>query len=93
MTQHADSVQVAPLRRQRGACPAKLAVKSAISVQIDAVMQAQGITKAALARRMGTTRAQVDRLLDPDNPAITLSTLLRAAEALECDLSISLERQ
>jgi len=45
-------------------------------------MKKQGVSKKALAERMGTSRSQVDRLLDEDDPALTLDTLSRAASAL-----------
>jgi len=43
-----------------------------------------------MARRMHTTRAQLDRLLDPDNPSVTLATLQRAAKAVGRHLTIVL---
>jgi len=43
-------------------------------------MKEQNVTKATLARRMKTSRAQLDRLLDPENESVTLKTLARAAE-------------
>ena len=42
-------------------------------------MQAGGITKTAMAKRMATSRAQLDRLLDPNNTSVTLHTLQKAA--------------
>jgi hypothetical protein len=38
--------------------------------------------KAAQARRMSTSRVQLDRLLDPENTSVTLGTISRAAKAL-----------
>jgi antitoxin HicB len=35
-------------------------------------MKQQKVTKAALARQMKTSRAQLDRLLDPDNQLVAL---------------------
>jgi len=43
-----------------------------------------------MAGRMGTSRAALDRLLDPGNESVTLATLLRAAEALGAKLEIAL---
>ena len=48
------------------------------------------LTKTAMAKRMGTTRAQLDRLLNPDNPATTLQTLVKAAGAVGKRVKISL---
>ena len=45
-----------------------------------------------MAKRMGTTRAQLDRLLNPENPSTTLTTLVKAARALGKQVKISLER-
>ena len=66
------------------------AVKRALAWQISQAMKEQRITKAALARRMNTSRAQLDRLLDPENQSVTLRTLARAAEILGMRLQIQL---
>jgi len=58
------------------------AIKRVLARQLDALMREQGLTKAALARRMQTSRAQLDLLLDPENEAVTLATLARAARAV-----------
>lgn len=58
------------------------AIKRVLARQIGALMQAEGVTKTALAKRMHTSRAQLDRLLDPENESVTLGTLTRAAEAV-----------
>lgn len=59
-----------------------LAVKRTIANQIEQLMAEQDITKKELAKRMGTSRSALERLLDPDNPSVTLLTLERAAKAL-----------
>ena len=48
------------------------------------------LTKTAMAKRMGTTRAQLDRLLNPANPATSLQTLVRVAGAVGKRVKISL---
>ena len=48
------------------------------------------LTKAELARRMKTSRAQLDRLLDPQNESVTLATLTRAAHAVGRNLRVEL---
>ena len=58
--------------------------------QLEALMQAQGISKTELAKKMKTSRAQLDRLLDPDNEAVTLGTLMRAAQAVGRNLRMEL---
>ncbi|HYC05745.1 MAG TPA: helix-turn-helix transcriptional regulator [Azospirillaceae bacterium] len=67
------------------------AVKRVIAWQFEQAMQADGVAKAALAKAMGTSRTQVDRILDPENVAVSLETLDRAARALGKRLRITLE--
>ena len=55
------------------------AIKRVVARQVEAAMRQKGLTKAEMARRMHTSRAALDRLLDPDNGAVTLSTLQKAA--------------
>ena len=49
-----------------------------------------GITKTAMAEQMHTSRAQLDRLLDPDNGSVTLETLQRAAKIVGRELRLEL---
>jgi hypothetical protein len=58
------------------------AVKRLLAWQVEQAMQEQGITKVEMARRMGTSRAHLDRLLDPDNDKVQLDTVQRAAAAI-----------
>jgi predicted XRE-type DNA-binding protein len=67
-----------------------LAVKEIIADQVAAAMKERGLTKAQMASTMHTTRRQLDRLLDPKNPSVTLMTLQRAAQAVGRTLSIQL---
>jgi antitoxin HicB len=53
-----------------------------IARQLGALMHDQGLSKSSLAKRMKTSRAQLDRLLDPDNESVTLGTFTRAARAV-----------
>lgn len=66
------------------------AIKRVIARQLDALMADQGLTKSALAKRMKTSRAQLDRLLDPENESVTLGTLTRAAQAVGRNLRMEL---
>ncbi|TVR91691.1 MAG: Fis family transcriptional regulator [Trueperaceae bacterium] len=59
-----------------------IAAKRVVAYQIEQEMRRSNVTQSELARRMHTSRSSVTRLLDPDNPAVTLSTLERAARAL-----------
>jgi DNA-binding Xre family transcriptional regulator len=45
-------------------------------------MKEKKITKTDMARRMATSRTQLDRLLDPENDSLTLTTLARAAKII-----------
>lgn len=58
------------------------AVKRVLARQLEAAMTEKEISKTEMARRMNTSRAALNRLLDPDNEAVTLVTLQRAAEAV-----------
>jgi DNA-binding Xre family transcriptional regulator len=66
------------------------AIKCVIARQLDELMAHQGITKSELAKRMKTSRAQLDRLLDPENESVTLGTLTRAAQAVGRHLRMEL---
>ena len=66
------------------------AIKRVIAHQLDALMAEQRLTKSALAKRMKTSRAQLDRLLDPENESVTLGTLTRAAKAVGRQLRMEL---
>lgn len=59
-----------------------VALKRVIAWQIAEEMRAQQITKTELARRMHTSRAALNRLLDETDPSLTLTTLASAAAAL-----------
>jgi hypothetical protein len=59
-----------------------VAVKRVVAYQIANLMQETNLTKAAMARQMQTSRAVLDRLLDPTNDSVTLYTLERAASVL-----------
>lgn len=66
------------------------AIKSVIARQLEVLMAKEHLTKSALAKRMNTSRAQLDRLLDPENGSVTLETLVRAANAVGRNLRMQL---
>jgi predicted XRE-type DNA-binding protein len=66
------------------------AVKAVISRQLAAEMQKKKITKQRMAELMQTSRAQVDRLLDPDNGSATIGSLQRAARIVGRELRMQL---
>ena len=59
------------------------AVKRLLARQIEEAMRADAVTKSEMARRMKTSRSQLDRILDPDNDRIQLDTVIKAARVLE----------
>jgi predicted XRE-type DNA-binding protein len=67
-----------------------LAQKRVIAWQIEQAMKKSGINKVEMAERMGTSRTQVDRLLDPNNNKVQLDTLQRAAHAVGRTLKLEL---
>jgi transcriptional regulator with XRE-family HTH domain len=56
-----------------------------IAWQVQQAMRKNKISKVEMARRMNTSRAALDRLLDPGNASVTLQTLCRAAHAIGRD--------
>lgn len=58
------------------------AVKRVIAFQIEREMKRRKLAKSEMASRMKTSRAALERLLDPTNTSVTLATLERAASAL-----------
>ena len=66
------------------------AIKRVLARQVDAAMKEQGFTKTEMARRMDTSRSQLDRLLDPENASVTLDTLQRAAAAVGREVRLEL---
>jgi len=67
-----------------------VAAKRVIAFQIAQEMERAHITQSELAKRMKTSRSAVERLLDPANPSVTLSTLERAASAVGKRLKVQL---
>ncbi|MDB6033233.1 MAG: hypothetical protein JWM16_3571 [Verrucomicrobiales bacterium] len=66
------------------------ALKQAVALQVRRLLTERSLTKAAMAGRMHTSRAAVDRLLDASNPSITFATLGKAARALGCKIKLEL---
>jgi DNA-binding Xre family transcriptional regulator len=67
-----------------------VAIKRVIAYQVEQLMKEQNLTKTEMSRRMNTSRAALDRLLDPANQSVTLQTLDRAARALGKRLQLTL---
>ena len=67
-----------------------VALKRVIAFQIAQEMERSNLTKTEMARRMKTSRASLERLLDPTHSSVTLATLERAATVLGKKLKIEL---
>jgi antitoxin HicB len=59
-----------------------VAVKRVVAYQVAALMEENNLTKTKMAQLMQTSRAALDRLLDPSNESVTLHTLEQAAIVL-----------
>jgi antitoxin HicB len=66
------------------------AVRRVLARQVEAAMKEKKFSKSEMARRMHTSRAALDRLLDPGYDAVTLSTLRKAAAAVGRELVVEL---
>lgn len=66
------------------------ALKKVLAMQIEAEMKAQQLTKTSMAKRMHTSRAALNRLLDDSDTSLTLTTLASAASALGKGVKIEL---
>jgi antitoxin HicB len=67
-----------------------VAVKRVIAWQLEEAMKARRMSKLQMARRMKTSRSQLDRLLDPSHSGVTLETLARAAQVLGRHIRVEL---
>ena len=67
-----------------------VAIKEVLAWQIEEAMKEQHMSRKRLAERMGTSRSQIGRLLDPSDGNVTLSTLQRAAEVVGRKVRIEL---
>lgn len=65
------------------------ALKRVIAWQLDKIMKSKKITKTEMASRMHTSRAVVNRLLDKNDPSVTLFTLAKASLAIDVPLEIA----
>jgi DNA-binding Xre family transcriptional regulator len=64
------------------------AQKRLMTLQIEDILAEANLTKTEVASRMGTSRSQLDRLLDPDNTSVTLESLDRLARAVGKQLRV-----
>jgi antitoxin HicB len=67
-----------------------VAIKRVLAWQLESAMEKQGVSKNEMAKRMHTSRSQLDRILDPDNDKIQLDTVFKAAQVLGREVKIEL---
>ena len=67
------------------------AIKRVIAWQLFEAMKAKNISKSEMARRMKTSRTQVERFLDPENDSVQLNTIQKAAAVVGKRLIVTLE--
>jgi hypothetical protein len=68
------------------------ALKRALAEQLAESMEATKLGKAGMARKMETSRSQLDRVLDPNNLSVQLDTLIKAARAVGKIVEIKIKR-
>ena len=70
--------------KERGLPKASLEnpLKARLVWQLTEAMKRKKLTKLKMAAAMKTSRAQLDRVLDPKNGNVTIATLERAAKAV-----------
>ena len=67
-----------------------MAIKRVLAWQLTETMAAQGMSKNQMAKRINTSRSQLDRILDPDEPRILLDTIFKAARVLGREVRLDL---
>jgi len=68
------------------------ALKRALAEQLEESMQDAKLTKLEMAKKMATSRSQLDRVLDPENVSVQLDTLIKAARAVGKEVEIKIKR-
>jgi len=66
------------------------AIKYVLAWQLEQAMEKSGLSKNQMAKRMKTSRSQLDRILDPANDKIQLDTILKAAQVLGREVRLEL---
>ena len=68
------------------------AIKRALAEQLEESMHTAKLSKLDMARKMATSRSQLDRVLDPENVSVQLDTLIKAARAVGKEVEIKIKR-
>lgn len=64
------------------------ALKRALALKVADLMEERDLNKTTMAAQMRTSRAAINRVLDPENTSVTLTTLSRVAKSLGRKLKI-----
>lgn len=67
-----------------------IAVKRVLAAEVAAYLEQHNVRKTAFAKSIRTSRSQLDRLLEPDNPSVTLQTMVKAARGIGKRLELRL---
>ena len=68
----------------------EIVTKERLAWQLAQQMKKKKLSKVKMAEAMNTSRAQLDRVLDPKSGNVTLSTLQKAANAVGMSLKVEL---
>lgn len=68
-----------------------IAIKRVLASEVAAYLAANGVRKTTFANRIHTSRSQLDRLLDAENPSVTLQTMVKAARGIGKKLALRLD--
>ena len=66
------------------------AIKRVLARQLEAAMKEKNVSRTEMARQMRTSRAALNRLLDPENDSVTLTTLRKAAVVVGREIRLEL---
>lgn len=67
-----------------------VAIKRVIAAEVSQYLADNHVNKSTFAKRIRTSRSQLDRLLEPENPSVTLQTMLKAARGIGKKLELKL---
>jgi DNA-binding Xre family transcriptional regulator len=70
--------------------PETARLKQVIAATLARQMERRGLTLTELAQTLETSRAALNRTLDPMNTSLTLTTLVRTAAALGCKVKLEI---
>ncbi len=68
-----------------------VALKRMIAYRINDLLKQANVSQAELARRMGTSKAAINRLLNPNNTSLSINTLIKVTQALGKKISVAID--